>query len=140
VHHRLVERTGAYDVPFLLLNFAWLLTIVFLPFASQVAAVYGAENRLAIATYIGTVAASSLCLTVLAELVYRRPALQRAGVETDELRPLGALVTTGLMLAAFALGVGLPAVNYWAILLLLLSDPVERMLARRMAPQVAKSG
>jgi uncharacterized membrane protein len=131
-HHRIVEHVGAYDPAFLLLNLAWVLTIVFLPFASQVAAIYGAQVRGAVATYIGTVAASTVCLTALAVLVDRRPTLRRDGVERVPL--LGSLTTSGLVLAALALGVAVPAVNYWAMLLLLLSGPLERLARRRPAP------
>ena len=57
-HHRLVERVGSYDLPFVVVNLAWVLTVVLLPFATEVAAVYG-EDRLAVAVYIGTVTVSS---------------------------------------------------------------------------------
>jgi uncharacterized membrane protein len=128
-HHRIVEYVGAYDEAFVVLNLVWVLTIVFLPFASQVAAIYGAQLRGAVATYIGTVAASAGCLSALALLVGRRPALRRDGVERVPL--LGSLTTSGLILAALALGVAVPAVNYWAMLLLLLSGPVERLVRSR---------
>ena len=36
-HHRILESVGAYDTLFLLGNIAWILTIVLLPFAAQVA-------------------------------------------------------------------------------------------------------
>lgn len=130
-HHHTLERVGAYDTDFLVLNVAWLLTIVFLPFATQVAAVYGGHQRLAVVTYVGTVSASSLCLTAIALLVHRRSALWREGVEAHQVDALGALVTTALMLIALAIGVAVPAVNYWALLLLFLSGPVERVIRSR---------
>jgi uncharacterized membrane protein len=132
VHHRIVERVGAYDPAFLLVNLAWVLTIVFLPFASQVVAVYGGHVRLAVATYTGTVAASSLCLSALALLVDRRPGLRRDGAEAGH--RLGSYVTSALMLGALVLGVAVPAVNYWALLLLVLSGPLERLVRGRAAP------
>jgi uncharacterized membrane protein len=52
-HHRLIEQVGAYDPAFVLVNLAWILTVVVLPFATQLVAVYG-RDRLAIAAYIGT--------------------------------------------------------------------------------------
>jgi uncharacterized membrane protein len=73
-HHRLVERVGAYDSAFVLVNLGWVLTVVLLPFATQVLAVYGTD-RPAIATYIGTMTASSACLSVLSVLVWQRPSL-----------------------------------------------------------------
>ena len=70
-HHRLAEHVGAYDPAFVLVNFAWLLTIVLLPFATQLVGVYG-HDRLAIAAYLATMTVSSACLTMLALLVWRR--------------------------------------------------------------------
>ena len=77
-HHALTERVGAYDGPFLLINLSWAFTVVLLPFATQVTAVYGSE-RLAVGLYVGTVTASSACVSALSVLVRRRPALRREG-------------------------------------------------------------
>jgi uncharacterized membrane protein len=44
-HHRLVERVGAYDSAFVRVKLGWLLTVVLLPFATQVLAVYGLTGR-----------------------------------------------------------------------------------------------
>jgi TMEM175 potassium channel family protein len=129
-HHRLVERVGAYDATFVVLNLAWTLTIVLLPFATQVAAVYGAD-RLAIATYIGTMTLSSLFLSLLSLLLWRRPGLRRAGTGDREAAPTAALVTTAAFLLALLVGVLLPGVGYAALLLLLLPLPVRRWAARR---------
>jgi hypothetical protein len=41
------------------------------------------------------------------------------------------VTTTGLLVLALVVGVAVPAVNYWALLLLLLSGPVERLIAQR---------
>jgi uncharacterized membrane protein len=138
-HHHTLERVEAYDNDFVLLNIAWLLTIVFLPFATQVAAIYGGHQRLAVATYVGTISASSVCLSMIAVLVQRRSALWREGVESNQVHPIGALVTTALMLLALVLGVAIPAVNYWALLLLLLSAPVERFVRFRANSAGAES-
>jgi uncharacterized membrane protein len=138
-HHRIVETVEIYDVAFILINFLWMLTIVFLPFATQVAAVYGAHDRLAVATYIGTVTASSACLTVLTLLVWRRRPLRREGAE-DHISPAAAVVTTGLLLVALVLGVAIPPVNYFALLLLFLSGPIERAVRSRTRAAPDASG
>ncbi len=138
-HHRLVELAGAYDGAFLAVNLAWVLTIVLLPFATQVAAVYGAD-RLAIAVYIGTMTLSSVCQSVLALLVRRRPALRRPGVDASDVDPGMALATTGLFLLALVLGVLAPVVNYLSLLLLFLARPAHRARARRRARRVPGAG
>ncbi|MGY1760718.1 TMEM175 family protein [Geodermatophilus sp. SYSU D00779] len=131
VHHRIVERVGSYDRPFVLVNLLWTLTIVLLPFATEVAAVYGNSTRLGIALYIGTVTLSSACLTVLSLMVSGRPHLRRHGYDGAEDDPMGSLLTTAAFGVALVLGVAVPAVGYLALLLLFLPDPVRRLLARR---------
>jgi uncharacterized membrane protein len=130
-HHRLVEHVGGYDRPFVLLNMLWILTIVVAPFATQVAAAYDAD-RLAMAIYIGTLLLSSACLSGLSLLVQRRPALRR-GETKHSAGP--ALVTTAAILAALVLAELVPRINYWSLLLLLLTAPVEVALRRRGAQE-----
>ncbi|WP_232807243.1 hypothetical protein [Geodermatophilus chilensis] len=101
-----------------------------LPFATEVAAVYD-DERLAIGVYIGTMTVSSACLTVLGLMVTGRPHLRRHGYDGAEDDPAGALLNTGTLVLALVLGVAVPAVGYLALLLLLLPDPVRRLLARR---------
>ncbi len=123
-HHRIVERVGAYDSAFVLANLTWVLTVVLLPFATQVLAVYGTE-RLAIAVYIGTMTASSACLSVLSMLVWLRPPLRRAGTDTRPEPPWASLVTTGTLVVALLVGVLVPAINYFALLLLFVTGPLD---------------
>jgi uncharacterized membrane protein len=131
-HHRLVEHVGAYDSAFVLVNLGWVLTMVLLPFATQVLAVYG-RDRPAIAVYIGTMTASSACLSVLSVLVWRRAHLRREGTDTQPHLPWGSLVTSGTLVVALVVGVLVPAINYFALFLLFLTGPVEARLHRRRA-------
>jgi uncharacterized membrane protein len=129
-HHRLIERVGGYDPAFVAVNLGWILTVVLLPFATQVVAVYKAD-RLAVAVYIGTMAVSSACLTALSVLVWHRAPLRRP--ETSPAPPVAAMVTTAIILVALVLGVLFPAVNYWGLLLLFLTGAFERRLTGRSA-------
>ncbi|SDB98394.1 Uncharacterized membrane protein [Geodermatophilus telluris] len=130
IHHRLVETVGAYDRAFLHTNLLWILTIVVLPFATQVVAAYGTD-RLAVALYLGTVAASSCCLTVLGLLLWRRPRLRR-GADRPAAPPWPSLVASALLVVAWLVGTLVAAVHYWG-LLLFLSGPVEAAVRRRTA-------
>jgi len=130
VHHRLVEQVGGYDLPFVGVNLVWILTVILLPFATQVVAVYGSD-RLAVALYIGTMAVSSACLTVLSVLVWRREPLRRAGTHPQP--PVSGLITTGTILVALVLGVLFPEVNYFGLFLLFLTGPLERLFTGRSA-------
>jgi len=129
-HHRLGEQVGAYDGAFVLINLIWLLTIVFLAFASQAAATYP-PGRLVVAVYIGTVTASSVCLLLLTVLLRRHPNLRRENVGPQDIHLPAALSIIALLVCALVLGVAVPAINYWAMLLLFLSGPLERLLRRR---------
>jgi uncharacterized membrane protein len=129
VHHRVVEAVGAYDLPFLLLNLLWILTIVLLPFATQVVGSFPPEP-LAVLLYIGTITVSSAALTAITFLVWRRPALRR-NADEPAVTPWAALATTGILVAALLIGTLSRRVNYGAMLLLLLTGPVESWLRRR---------
>jgi uncharacterized membrane protein len=129
-HHRMVERVGAYDTTFVLVNFGWLLTIVFLPFATQLTASYSSHDRLAVLVYLGTMALSSIFLAVAAVLVWKRPALRREGVSERAAVPRAALLTAGALVLALVIGVAVPRINYFALLLLLLTGPADRLLGR----------
>jgi uncharacterized membrane protein len=134
-HHRMVERVGGYDGAFVMVNLLWVLTIVFLPFATQLTAAYSAHDRLAVLVYIGTMTLSSVLLAVAAVLIWQRPALRREGVSKQAAFPRAAFLTTGALLLAFALGVAFPRVNYYALLLLLLTGPADRLLPGRNATE-----
>jgi uncharacterized membrane protein len=127
-HHRMVERVGGYDRAFVVVNLGWALTIVFLPFATQLAAAYPADDRLAVTVYVGTITLSSVFLAGVAVLIWRRPALRREGVTERDAFPRAAFLTTGLLVVAFVLATAIPAVNYYALLLLLFTGPVDRLL------------
>jgi uncharacterized membrane protein len=129
-HNRLVEPVGAYDPAFVLVNFGWVLTIVVLPFATQVVAVYGID-RLAIGLYIGTITASSACLSLLTLQIWRRPPLRRVGTDIRPDLPFNSLVTTGMLAVALVIGVLVPEINYFALLLLFLTGPIESRWRRR---------
>ena len=132
-HHRMVERVGGYDTAFVMVNLGWVLTIVFLPFATQLAAAYPARDRLAVAVYVGTITVSSVFLAVAAVLIWRRPGLRREGVSERDAFPRAAFLTTGALLLAFVLATAIPAVNYFGLLLLLLTGPADRLLPGRRA-------
>jgi len=131
-HHRLTESVGAYDGLFAWVNLAWAFTIVLLPFSTQVIATFGTD-RLSVGLYVGTVLASSATTTVLTVLVRRRAQLRRPQVAAGEVDVAASAVVTGLLLAALVLGVALPAVNFFALLLLFLSGPAERLVRRGRA-------
>jgi uncharacterized membrane protein len=134
-HHRVVERVGGYDTLFVSVNLGWALTIVFLPFATELSAAYSAHDRLALLVYLGTMVLSSAFLSGVAVLVWRRPALRREGVSREQAVPWAALSTTVALLLALALGVAFPRINYYGLLLLLITGRIDRLLRRGNAAE-----
>ena len=126
-HHALLEHAGSYDTAFLWANLGWALTIVVLPFATQLTR--SSDDTLARGVYIGTMAASAACLALIARLLARRPALRREDAEaTVRTRP--TTVTALTFLVALVLGVAVPGVGYWGLLLLVADDRVSRWPSR----------
>lgn len=130
-HHRIVEKVGAYDGAFVLANFGWALTIVFLPFATLLISEIPSADRLAVFVYIGTITLSALFLAAVGVLVWRRPALRREGLTEDDVAPWVVLVNAGVFVVALVLGTAVTRVNYFALLLLFLSGPIDHLLRRR---------
>lgn len=128
-HHRLFRRVVAYDDVVLLCSLFWALTIAFLPFPTELLAVYGSDRRV-IGLYIGVLLLNSLSLTALSLRVVARPGLGREGLTAFERSPAPSLAVTGWLAVALSVGVLLPSVNYKALLLLLLAAPTTRLWFR----------
>ncbi|WP_229693867.1 TMEM175 family protein [Lentzea pudingi] len=122
-HHRLFENVKRYSSALVVLNMAWLLTIVVLPFPTELVGRPG-EDHFTQFFYIGTITVSSALLTAITLLVNGNPEL---AVEARGLsRPvvLRALVPTAVLLLALVLS---PLISYWGLLLLLLSPLAQRI-------------
>ncbi|HUQ54465.1 TMEM175 family protein [Lentzea sp.] len=116
-HHRLFENVKRYNSPLMLLNMAWLLTIVVLPFPTELVGRPG-DDHFTQFFYIGTIAVSSALLTALTLLVHGSPDLAVEGRGLSLLVVLRALLPTAMLLLALVLS---PLISYWGLLLLLLS-------------------
>ena len=120
VHHDMyddVERT----VPHLLAaNLAWLATIVFLPFPTALLNA-ATDERLVHGISSGTLIATS------ATLAWQRHLLVTHGA-TEGVRNVP--VSLILVIIAFVVAVGVPAIGMWAMLLLVLEKPIRLVLAR----------
>ncbi|GAB3007878.1 DUF1211 domain-containing protein [Amycolatopsis acidiphila] len=136
VHHRLFEVVASYTVPLQWLNIAWLLTVAVLPFPTEMIGAFG-DDRFTELFYIGTVFASSLCLTAMTLVVRADPQLvKHPGAITDSWRfsSVGSTVALG---CAFALTAFVPGVDYYSILLLVVPAQLDRIRYRRRAHEDA---
>jgi uncharacterized membrane protein len=117
------------------LDVAWAFTVVVLPLPTALIASLPTE-RTGIALYIGTMAVSALLLTAICWLVYRRPELGA----TDRQRALTSLWGVGSNAGAFVLalivGVVFPQINYFALLLLVLTIPLDWIVKPRLHARI----
>lgn len=84
-------------------------------FVTELIGGYG--DQFTAAVYVGTILASSVCLGALSVLV-------RGGLTP------AALSASGLLVVALLLVLLIPGIRYFALLVLLLSSPVERIWLR----------
>lgn len=129
-HHGLYQRVNRVTTPLLWMNAAWMLTIVWLPVPTSMLGQMHTDPLQAI-VYIGT-----LILTQVATLsgkVYllRHPELTdnseaalRQGVSGD----VAAII---LFCIALPIAAWVHVIGYFALLLVSLSGPLERLLLRR---------
>ncbi len=130
-NHSALEPVERQSARLVVLDVAWAFTVVVLPLPSALIATLAPE-RAGIALYIGTMTASSLLLTAMCWEVYRRPELGG----TDRQRTLTTLYGVGSTSVAFVLaliiGVVFPQINYYALLILLLTIPLDRIVKPRL--------
>lgn len=132
-HHRLVEYVENYDTAFLMGTIVWMLTVVMLPFLTEVISVYG-KQRLAMGLYMGVIAISSITLTLLTLHVKRTPALRVHKDDEEALSVAPVAVNSILISTAWLVAMILFAVGYYAFLLLLLSGPIISWWNHRQTP------
>ena len=113
------------------LNSLWMFSIVFLPVAT---AMVGAmeTDPLQLGLYIGTMLFTSLIMGALVLVMLRKPQLvsQAHPPRRGDLAP--ALANSILFALALVLALAIPGVQFWGLLALSLSAPLERLLRTRL--------
>jgi len=139
VHHELFERIDTYDETIVQFHMLWLLTIVLLPFPTQMLGA-GTNGRAESAFYIGTLTATSACLTMMRRHIDRTPALRERPPDPSPGRRDDTWATTTMFAVAFVLAATIPGVGAWALLLLAAERPILTTVARlRGRPPTASS-
>ncbi|MCW2862806.1 MAG: hypothetical protein JWP48_4514 [Actinoallomurus sp.] len=131
-HHRLFEQVKAYNRPLMVANLWWLLTIVVLPFPTEMIGGFD-EDRFTATFYIGTILAANLCVLAMILIVRADPALLRTDAGALDRQRFAIALNAGLLALGLALAALVPRVGYFALLLLLLVHPVARIRDRRTA-------
>ncbi|TDE20019.1 DUF1211 domain-containing protein [Actinomadura sp. 6K520] len=125
VHHDFFRHVRAYSRPLIMCNVGWLLTIIVLPFPTEMVGVYGGD-RFTAGFYIGTILLAVLFQTGLELVVRADPELasKTAPPPPDSLP--GSVTATALLTVALILALAIPSLNYWTLLLLFLSPTIEK--------------
>lgn len=131
LHHRTMEYFDGYDSAIMRLTLVWLLTIVVLPFTTQLinSEAYGHG---AVPIYIGVLLISALSLFGMSWWGRRHRELllaDRPEVE-DWVNEPRSLTTVGIMLVALVLSIVRPSVGVWPLVALLFTDAIDRAVLR----------
>ncbi|MFE1646229.1 TMEM175 family protein [Microbacterium sp. P01] len=129
-HHRQFAGVTAVTNGLLWLTMAWMLTIVWLPIATAVVGQLETDTLQKV-LYIGSMLITSLLMLFIQLYLTRHPQVHRipddrlrAGLRVD-------LILVALFAVALIVAVAVPAVSYYAMFLLLLTSPIQRLTSRR---------
>jgi uncharacterized membrane protein len=127
--HRLMRLVVATNQAILIYLILWTFAIVFLPFPTALLS-NGGDQAITKCLYIGTLGASSLCLTLLAVAIKRDSSVRESDV-TPSAVPAAATVV--LLAAALLITLVFPSTSYYPLLLLLASDGVTTLWRKIVA-------
>ncbi|SNS28614.1 Uncharacterized membrane protein [Streptosporangium subroseum] len=131
-HHHVFAQVTSYNTSLVVANLGWLLTIVVLPFPTEMVGAFGGDGFTTL-FYIGTILAGSICQLVIILIIRGNPELRVSSRELPDRQRFGSMVNTVIMLLALTLTALVPRVGYFSILLLLLTPAVFRLRYRRPA-------
>lgn len=130
IHHRLFRSVTVVTSGLMWLVGGWLLAIVWLPVATSMSGSFGDEDTLTRAIYIG-----SLILVCVMSFLVRAYLRAHPGISTAsrEHQVIGMTIEASMIILfaiALAISVLVPAIGYWALLIMFLGSSVQRLLRR----------
>jgi len=131
-HHRIFEHVVRWDGVLVVLSILWLFSVVLL--APATALTSDSEPRAhpdVVAAYIGVMAVSGALLTASAWWVARHPGLTDGRDVEARHRLVGSVSTLVGFVLALVIGTAVPAVNYFALFVLVLTGRLGALLDRR---------
>lgn len=130
LHHHFFRHVRAYSKPLILCDVGWLLSIIVLPFPTEMVGIYG-DDRFTAGFYIATILVAVLFQAGLELVVRLDPELAAPeDPPPPELLP-GSLISVGILTAALILALAFPSLNYWTLLLLFLTPTLQKLWHRR---------
>lgn len=138
-HHQILEHFRGYNEGLMWLSMVWLITIVTLPFSTQLLAT-DSYSRGAAPLYIGTLLISAAALAAINIVGRRKPELlhaDRPEVQRWLASPV-SFFTICVMTIALAISIVFPEQGVVGLILLLFERPFEKVWAKlrgRQAPE-----
>ena len=134
-HHRLFDKVSAVTVGLLWVTMPWLLSIVWLPVATAMSGQLSSDDPLVLTVYIGSMIMTSLLTLVIRLYLLKHPTLHsnpvplvRRGIAVD----LSMATLFGLSLIV---AITVPAIGYFALFLMFLTGPVQRLYVKVLTPR-----
>lgn len=131
-HHKLFRSVKQVDAGLLWLTVAWMFTIVVMPVATSLSTQMESDWAQPL-VYIGTLLATSLMLLLTRTYLRSHPDLHQMSDDDAVMGIRASFIVSGLFLAALVLSVVIPGAGNWPLLLMLLSEPLQRLDRRRGA-------
>jgi uncharacterized membrane protein len=127
--HVTFERLRSYNTLLVSGMFLWLISIVFLPFPTELLGV--SSGGLGVhALYIGTLLVAAVSGLIQVAAAVRNSELQVEG-DHDLLRTDAYLSLSIVTAVAFVVALAVPSIGLWALLALALQGPLEHLMGRR---------
>ena len=136
-HHKLFHSVKRVDSGLLWLTVAWMFTIVVMPVATSLSTQMQPDWAQPL-IYIGTLFATSLMLLLARAYLRSHPDLHTMD-DADAVSGIRASgIVSGLFLLALVLAMIIPGAGNWPLLVMLLSEPLQRLDRRRKRSRPAK--
>jgi uncharacterized membrane protein len=128
--HKALVHVAGYDRLLVAGMFVWILSIVFLPFPTELlsAATNGGQGVHGL--YVGTMLVTSVGVLIQQWAIVRRPELTEVE-HRGEAELAGSVILTVLMAVILVVVIAVPAIGLWALFLLLASRPLEHLARTR---------
>lgn len=129
IHHNIFDRLKQFNGILFWLNAMWLLTIVFLPFATELLGSTTEFSSLATGVYVGTLVVTTYVGVLLQWQIGRHPEIQKEPTPARQLL-IPALVAASVMSIIFVIAVSVPNIGPWALCLLFLNGPLTKLFLK----------
>jgi uncharacterized membrane protein len=125
LHHRLFGVVKYYRRSLVLWNMGWLLTIVLLPFPTEMIGAFD-HDRFVGGFYTTTILAGVVCQTMMVLILRAHPELMSRPARSLDRTLFTTAASAGALVVALALALLVPDLQYYSLLLLLLVPLIDR--------------